>query len=114
MRIIRPDTQAHAYYDMNTQKIAVRIWQLRGMHGDQWLGKTTEFERFERNGQMIPPTLELDEQAAQELMDSLWDVGIRPAEGKGSAGQMGATLKHLEDMQAIAYQALRFNPPAKR
>lgn len=40
---------------------------------------------------------------AQELMDSLWQAGMRPTEGKGSAGQLTATEKHLEDMREIAY-----------
>jgi hypothetical protein len=37
----------------------------------------------------------------QELMDSLWTVGIRPTEGQGSAGAMAATQKHLEDLRTL-------------
>ncbi len=49
------------------------------------------------------PTFTLDEHAAQELIDSLWTAGIRPTEGRGSAGQLGATERHLEDMRRLVF-----------
>ena len=39
---------------------------------------------------------------AQILMDNLWDCGLRPSEGSGSAGAMKATQNHLEDMRKLA------------
>ena len=53
------------------------------------------------------PTLRLTETQAQVLMDDLWNCGIRPAEGKGSAGSLKATENHLADMRQIVFQALR-------
>jgi hypothetical protein len=53
------------------------------------------------------PTFDLRPEAAQALMDSLWDAGLRPSEGSGSAGAMAATQKHLEDMRTLI-----FNRPA--
>ena len=32
---------------------------------------------------------------AQELMDSLWQCGVRPVQGSGSAGSLAATEAHL-------------------
>jgi hypothetical protein len=58
--------------------------------------------------QATEPTFVLHASAAQSLMDSLWDCGLRPSEGSGSAGAMAATQKHLEDMRTLV-----FNPPAK-
>ncbi len=55
------------------------------------------------------PTFVLRPEEVQALMDSLWDCGLRPSEGSGSAGAMAATQKHLEDMRTLV-----FNPPAKR
>lgn len=37
----------------------------------------------------------LDADQAQRLMDSLWDCGLRPAAGSGSAGSLAATQDHL-------------------
>ena len=49
------------------------------------------------------PLCVLDPAAAKMLMDSLWAAGIRPSDGEGSAGQLGAVQRHLADMQAIAF-----------
>lgn len=54
----------------------------------------------------LHPTMELRPDEAQQWMDELWQVGIRPSEGQGSAGQMAATQKHLEDMRRLV-----FDPP---
>lgn len=52
------------------------------------------------------PLITLRQNEAQQLMDSLWDCGLRPSEGSGSAGQMAATQRHLEDFRKIAFKFL--------
>lgn len=47
----------------------------------------------------------------QVLMDDLWNCGIRPTEGKGSAGQLDAVQNHLNDMRRIAQKLLKVNLP---
>ena len=48
-------------------------------------------------GQMIDYSndIVLRPEQAQELMDSLWQCGLRPAQGSGSAGSLAATEAHL-------------------
>jgi len=59
------------------------------------------------HGQSLPvnayPTFTLRDGDAQTLMDQLWKCGVRPSEGKGSAGQIAAVEKHLADMQKLAF-----------
>lgn len=50
------------------------------------------------------PTARLRQNEAQELMDSLWQCGLRPSEGSGSAGALAATQKHLEDMRTLVFE----------
>ena len=52
------------------------------------------------------PLFKLDHEEVQTLMDALWDCGIRPSEGMGSAGQLAAVQNHLKDMQKIAFTYL--------
>ena len=52
---------------------------------------------------VIEPTFRLNMSEAQQLMDELWDCGLRPTEGTGSAGALAATQKHLDDMRQIAF-----------
>lgn len=47
-------------------------------------------------------TLQVHE--AQQLMDELWQCGLRPSEGTGSAGQLAATQRHLEDMRTLVLE----------
>jgi len=53
-----------------------------------------------------PPMITLDDTAAQKLMDELWNCGLRPSEGSGSAGALLATQNHLKDMQSITFGLL--------
>lgn len=59
-------------------------------------------------GQLIEPSeaLTVSLETAQELMDSLWQCGLRPSEGSGSAGALKATETHLKDMQEISRRLL--------
>lgn len=55
-------------------------------------------------GQILPePTVKLHRDDAQALMDALWNVGLRPTEGSGSAGSLAATERHLEDMRRLVF-----------
>ncbi len=55
----------------------------------------------------IRPMMSLDQASAQRLIDALWDAGLRPSEGTGSAGSLAATQKHLEDMRALVFRQSR-------
>lgn len=65
-------------------------------------------QEFEENSYvpdtLAPVTLRTDE--AQGLMDSLWECGLRPTEGAGSAGALAATQKHLEDMRRLVFEMI--------
>ena len=64
-----------------------------------------ELKEHERN-MPIDPFLILQIQEAQLLMDELWQCGLRPSEGTGSAGSLRATEKHLSDMRLIVMNQL--------
>lgn len=50
------------------------------------------------------PSLTLTHEMAQALMDDLWNCGLRPTEGTGSAGAMRATERHLEDLRKLVFK----------
>ena len=58
-----------------------------------------------------PVAFRLDCHNAQLLMDSLWDCGLRPSEGKGSASQLAAVENHLRDMRTLAFATRELTPP---
>jgi hypothetical protein len=60
-------------------------------------------------GAIYSPTMILDETEAQALIDSLWDCGLRPTEGTGSAGALAAAQANLEDLRRVAFTLLDKN-----
>lgn len=53
-----------------------------------------------------PSTFHLTNDNAQMLMDELWECGVRPTNGEGSVGQIGALKAHLEDMRKLAFHEI--------
>jgi hypothetical protein len=56
-------------------------------------------------GTVMEPSLRLKRDHAQRLMDELWNCGLRPSEGSGSAGSLAATERHLADMRRLVFEA---------
>ena len=52
----------------------------------------------------IEPCIRLETTEAQKLIDELWNCGLRPSEGTGSAGSLAATERHLKDMQRLVFK----------
>lgn len=55
-------------------------------------------------GMDIKPSFSINNSEAQALMDDLWQAGIRPTEGSGSAGSLRATERHLEDFRKLVFK----------
>lgn len=71
--------------------------------GKRAYGKTVIME-VKDEAAYIDPTFSLEYENAQFLMDELWNCGLRPSEGTGSAGALAATQKHLEDMRRLVFE----------
>lgn len=76
----------------------------RGENGVISFGKSVQM--VEGNDYTIQDeTFSLGPTAAQQLMDDLWAAGVRPTEGQGSAGQIGAVQAHLADMRKLVFDS---------
>lgn len=71
------------------------------------VAKAIELEPLGHAEYATRPTLTLKAREAQALMDNLWQCGLRPSEGTGSAGSLAATERHLSDMRSIALGLLK-------
>lgn len=105
MTFIRPNTVAHAYYDLPAGTIDLRFFRNQQGHGPtiRMIGKPLEYHEA-TSGEYNQPSVRLKPDEAQELMDSLWDAGVRPMQGAGSTGQLQAVEKHLNDFRAIVFK----------
>jgi hypothetical protein len=64
-----------------------------------------ELTKFEE-GRTLDPSFSISQTEAQVLMDDLWSSGIRPTEGQGTAGAMGATQEHIKDLRKLIFEVL--------
>ena len=67
-----------------------------------YVAKPIELRPLEPGERVEGPTLSLRLREAQALMDDLWQAGLRPTEGSGSAGSLATTERHLGDMSQVA------------
>lgn len=66
------------------------------------------FHKVDPRLSIVEATTSLRVEDAQRLMDELWNCGLRPSEGSGSAGMLAATERHLADMRANHERLLTF------
>lgn len=85
----------HVEKQIWTDKIAIR------MRKGKEIATSITFEELPP-GQISDPIISLYSDEAQDLMDRLYAVGIRPSAAAGSAGQLDAVKYHLEDMRKLA------------
>jgi len=52
----------------------------------------------------IEPVFTLTQEEAQTLANALWEAGIRPTGGHGSAGEREAMQRHLDDMRKLVFE----------
>ncbi len=62
------------------------------------------FRTLDPGERINDPTLRLERSDAQQLVDALWEAGVRPTAGKGSAGQLDAVQAHLKDLQRLVFE----------
>lgn len=84
----------------------IQLFAYQSGSGGHYAAKKLELVQHEQNS-AIEPFIDIDKEEAQVLMDDLWDAGVRPTEGSGSAGAMKAVQDHLADMKRIAFHALK-------
>lgn len=74
--------------------------------GELHAAMPAQFVPVPSGGVIAGPCLTLSRDAAQELMDTLWRCGVRPADAAASVGALEATQRHLADMRTVAFHKL--------
>ena len=83
----------------------VEIAAFGRLNGGDTKVATVQWETIADNA-MMKPLLAIRMEQAQVLMDDLWNAGVRPTEGSGSAGAMRAAQDHIKDLRRVAFKAL--------
>lgn len=64
---------------------------------------TVEWKERSREdfGQSMDPTLKLSDTEAQDLIDVLWNAGLRPSGIENVDPMVGAQKRHIHDLRAV-------------
>ena len=57
-----------------------------------------------QEGEMYSPIVQFTLEEAQQLMDELWRVGVKPTNGAGSNATFDAIHAHLVDLQRLVFK----------
>lgn len=98
------EIRAHAVPWQDTVALLISHYS-PGLPATRSVATNLQLETVEE-GAEIEPTLVLQVREAQQLMDELWRCGLRPQASHGSAGQLKATERHLQDMRTAAFNLL--------
>ncbi len=75
---------------------------------DFCVGQPTEIMMIQSDpGTLMQPTLSVHPEEAQQIMNELWRIGIRPKNGAGAIAHTESLQSHLEDLRTIAFHALK-------
>jgi hypothetical protein len=66
----------------------------------------------EQRGMVHTPTFVLEDNEVVELMQRLWDLGVRP-KNQYTERNIVHIEQHLQDMRSIAFDALQIDVPKK-
>lgn len=58
----------------------------------------------ENNGEIVPSLFTISNEQIQQLMNELWNLGIRPTNGAGDNNAFEAVKYHLEDMRKLVFK----------
>ena len=83
----------------------IDLYAYQSREGGKYAAHKLEMTQMEK-GCVIPVFVQIEQEESQVLMDDLWEAGIRPTEGSGSAGAMKAVQNHLSDLKTILFHKL--------
>lgn len=70
------------------------------------------FKSFDRDAVEFPAVpLGITKEAARNLMDALWNCGVRPSNGAQTVGELSAVKSHLEDMRTLYFKTAKTVKP---
>jgi hypothetical protein len=82
-------------------EIELMLWDAAS--DGRYVGRV-QYTKIDDGALIGAPSVVLVNTRAQQLMDELWQCGLRPSEGTGSAGSLAATERHLNDMRRLVFE----------
>lgn len=102
-QIFRDFVEAHVGRE-DMMHMSFPLWFSKLTTGEPRMVARIAWEEVPDDGMVyVEPTLRLNPLVAQQLMDRLYQAGIRPTEQVDSAGELKAAKDHLEDLRSLVF-----------
>lgn len=96
------------YANDNIMCQSVDLLAMVESHGSQFVIRAAlEQVEHEDGAYIAEPTLRFSFDEAQQIMNELWRIGLRPKNGNGAVAHTEALQRHLNDMRTIAFNRLK-------
>lgn len=99
----RDEFEVHAQVAWQHNAIDVFVGFRQEQTGKFYVANPVTYSVSSEDASIQTPLLRLTKTEAQQLIDAMWNCGVRPTRGEGSAGSFDAQGRHLEDMRAIVF-----------
>lgn len=92
----------------NLPSAALDVWLMEKIGDNQIsIAEPIKMKKLEPFTYATERSFQIGQTGAQVLMDDLWNCGIRPTEGAGTAGAMAATQEHLKDLRKLLFHTMK-------
>jgi len=90
----------------------VDLWVMTGKDGAKQIYQNVTMTKVNITDRAFNslPTISLSNEAAQSLMDALWEAGVKPSGGEGHTAHIRALNAHLEDMRRLVFIEKNIEP----
>ena len=92
----------HAEYRDYRRNVALYCFQSRGDSGVPVNFVATVDSEY-KEGDVTEPSLTLRDYEAQQLIDELWNIGLRPSQVDSSPNHIAALNAHLQDLRKLVF-----------
>jgi len=90
---------------------AIELYASTKIDGKRFIITTELTQKELETGAFVDaPTLRLERHEAQQIMNELWRIGIRPKNGTGAVAHTEALEGHLGDLRKIVFHVLKIEP----
>ena len=109
MSTLLDDTRMHVERNFPNMSYDIYLFNMSKDPDTIYVAQPLTMKQSSRGGEYHPPFVSLSESDAAQLMDRLWNAGVRPSNGAGSHATHEALNNHLEDLRRVAFKLLEIS-----
>lgn len=91
---------------MNHARELIELYVFADIESVRYCATEVTFEKLEDGSRHPHETLAINEATAKQLMDSLWQAGVRPSDQFGRREGLTAKQAHIDDLRTVLFHTI--------